>query len=296
MDALPIGYCIDNIDGIPVVHVGEDVIKGLFGSLDSLKSLQHLIDSTLSPDSFILLQMRVSLKTSVINKENYSVNNVVGFLEGSDPSLKEQVLVIGAHYDHIGTVKEHKAGTDSIFNGADDNASGTSGVMAIARAMTSMKIKPKRSILFILFAGEEKGLLGSGFYVKKPLFPLDNTVAMINLDMISRNSSHSLEIVGALQCPDLERIIKKENRKTGFILSPKNMTGGSDHYNFYKKDIPSIFFFTGFHQDYHQVSDNPDKSDTQKAANVAKLVFLTAWYIANDNHHYKIVKIRGEDK
>lgn len=294
-DALPIGFCIDKKDSIPIVHVGEEVIKGLFGRLDSLKSLQHLIDSTLSPKSFILLQTRVSLKTSVKTKEKYSTKNVVGFLEGSDPSLQKQVVVIGAHYDHIGFLKEHKADTDYIYNGADDNASGASGVMAIAKAMSSMKIKPKRSLLFILFAGEEKGLFGSGYYVKDPLFPLKNTVAMLNLDMISRNSPDSLEIIGARQCPDLERIIKKENRETDFILLPKRMSGGSDHWNFYKKDIPSIFFFTGLHKDYHKVSDNPDKIDAQKAARVSRLAFLAAWYIANDNHLYQVVQIKEEE-
>ena len=294
-DALPIGFCIDNKDSIPVVHVGEELIKGLFGTVDSLKSLQALIDSTLTPDSFILNRTMVRLKTSVKTREKYNVKNVVGLLEGSDPAQQKQVVVIGAHYDHVGILKEHKDNTDSIFNGADDNASGTSVVMAIAKAMTSMKIKPKRSILFILFAGEEKGLLGSGYYVKDPLFPLKNTVAMLNLDMISRNPPQSLEIVGAQQCPDLARIIKKENRETGFNLSLKEMTGGSDHWNFYQKDIPSIFFFAGLHKDYHQVADNPDKTDAKKAANVARLAFLTAWYIANDDHRYKLVQKNEEE-
>ena len=294
-DALPVGFCIDKKDSIPVVHVGEEVINKLFGSVDSLKVLQHLIDSTLVPDSFILRQIKVRLKTSVETIEKYSTQNVSGFLQGTDPVLKNQVVVIGAHYDHVGFLKEHKADTDYIFNGADDNASGTSGVMAIAKAMTSMKEKPRRSLLFILFAGEEKGLFGSGYYVKAPLFPLENTVAMLNLDMISRNSRDSLEIIGGLQCPDLAGIISKENKQTDFILTQKKMSGGSDHWNFYKKDIPSIFFFADLHKDYHQTSDNPDKIDPEKAARVSRLVFLTAWYIANDDHKYNISIIKGED-
>jgi hypothetical protein len=295
LDALPIGFCIDKKDSIPIVHIGEEVIKRLFGSVDSLKSLQHLIDSTLIPHSFSLSGTNVSLKTSVKTIEKYSTRNVFGFLAGADPALKEQVVVIGAHYDHVGVFKDDKADADSIYNGADDNASGTSGVVAIAKAMASIKTKPKRSILFILFAGEEKGLFGSGYYVKDPLLPLKNTVAMLNLDMISRNSHDSLEIIGALQCPELARIIKMKNRQTDFVLLPKRMSGGSDHWNFYKKDIPSIFFFTGLHKDYHQVSDNPDKTDAQKAARVASLAFLTAWYIANDNHQYKIIQTKEED-
>jgi len=294
-DALPVGFCIDKKDSIPVVHVGEEVINKLFGSVDSLKVLQHLIDSTLVPDSFILPQIKVRLKTSVKTVEKYSTQNVAGFLQGTDPVLKDQLVVIGAHYDHVGFLKEHKADTDYIFNGADDNASGTSGVMAIAKGMTSMKVKPRRSVLFILFAGEEKGLFGSGYYVKAPLFPLENTVAMLNLDMIGRNAPDSLEIIGALQCPDLAEIIYKENKQTDFILTQKKMSGGSDHWNFYKKDIPSIFFFADLHKDYHQTSDNPEKINAEKAARVSRLAFLTAWYIANDDHKYNISKIKEED-
>jgi Zn-dependent M28 family amino/carboxypeptidase len=165
--------------------------------------------------------------------------------------------------------------------------------MAIAKGMTSMKIKPKRSILFILFAGEEKGLLGSGYYVKDPLFPLEQTVAMLNLDMIGRNSPDTLDIIGALQCPDIAEIIQKANRNTDLILRMKKMSGGSDHWNFYKKEIPGIFFFSGLHRDYHQVSDNPDKINYEKAARVSKLAFLTGWYIANDTDRYKL--IRGKE-
>ena len=296
LDALPVGFCIEKKDSIPVVHVGENVIKGCFGSIDSLKVLQHLIDSTLTPLSFLLPGISVRLKTAVNTIEKYSTRNVVGFLEGSDPELKDQLLVVGAHYDHVGFLKEHKADTDYIFNGADDNASGTSGVMAVAKGMTSMKIKPKRSILFILFAGEEKGLFGSGYYVRDPLFPLENTVAMLNLDMISRNAPDSLAIIGGLQCPDLAAIIKKENRKTDMILSMKNMSGGSDHWNFYKKDIPAVFLFSGLHKDYHQVSDNPDRINPQKAARVSRLAFLTAWYIANDRNRYKILKVNDDSE
>ena len=295
IDALPLGFCINKKDSIPVVHVGEEVIKGIFGSIDSLKVLQHLIDSTLIPHSFGLSLTNVSLKTSVKTIEKYSTKNVIGFLEGADSTLNEQIVVIGAHYDHVGLLKEHKAGIDSIYNGADDNASGTSGVMAIAKGMASMKIKPKRSILFILFSGEEKGLLGSGYYVKDPLFPLKNTVAMLNLDMIGRNSPDSLEIVGAIQCPEIAKIIAKENKETDFVLLFRKMDGGSDHWNFYKNDIPGIFFHSGLHKDYHQVSDNPDKINAQKAARVSRLAFLTAWYIANDTRFYKVFQMKQND-
>jgi hypothetical protein len=295
-DALPVSFCIDKKDSIPVVHVGEEVIREFFGSVDSLSAIQRMIDSSLTPQSFQLPRIKVIMQTSVTAIEKYTTQNVIGFLQGSDPVLKEQLVVIGAHYDHVGVLKEHKAGEDSIFNGADDNASGTSGVMAVARAMTSMKSKPRRSVLFILFAGEEKGLFGSGYYVKDPLFPLKNTVAMLNMDMISRNSPDSLEIIGGMQCPDLAKIITKQNRKTGFILVQDKMTGGSDHWNFIRKEIPSIFFFAGLHKDYHTVSDSPGKTDPRKAARVASLAFLTAWFIAKDDHHYKVIEVKDEDE
>ena len=143
------------------------------------------------------------------------------------------------------------------------------------------------------FAGEEKGLLGSDSYIRSPLIPLDETVAMLNLDMISRNSPDSLQIIGARQNPGLTKIIRKQNKQVGFILAlsnSKEMGGGSDHFSFFKKDVPSVFFFSGIHTDYHRTGDNPGRIDAAKAARVAKLAFLTSWYIANDNHRYKIIK------
>ncbi len=291
-DALPLIFCDDLDERLPMVQIGENVLNALLASSDSLKKIQEGIELNMQPASFEIPDLKVHLKTSV-HPVPVGGKNVAGFLEGSDPRLKTEVLVIGAHYDHVGFIKEHKADSDYIFNGADDNASGTSGVLATAKAFTSMKNRPKRSVLFILFTGEELGLLGSSTYVRKPLIPLENTVAMINLDMIGRNHPDSLEIEGARQNPDLMKIILKQNKKSGMTVVGNNdeqMGGGSDHYNFYRKDIPSVFFFTGLHKDYHQVSDNPDRIDTVKNARVARLAFLTAWYIANDKHHYKLIK------
>ncbi len=144
-----------------------------------------------------------------------------------------------------------------------------------------------------MFTGEEKGLFGSYYYVNNPLVPLKNTVAMLNLDMISRNSIDSLILEGSSVSPDITKIIKDLNKKLKFnfvIPTEKGAYfGSSDHYNFYKKDIPMIFFFTGTHPDYHQVSDNPDNINADKAAKVARLAFITAWYIANDDKHYKLM-------
>jgi len=294
-DALPLSSCKDIGERIPVAHIGESLINIFLGSVDSLKNIQQKIEKTMKPNSFLIPDWVVSLNITLILKP-LGGKNVIGFLKGSDPVLNKEAVVIGAHYDHVGFIKEHKADTDYIYNGADDNASGTSGVLALAKAFGSMPEKPKRSVLFMAFAGEEKGLLGSATYVKNPLFPLENTVAMINLDMISRNHPDSLEIIGTRQNPDLIKIIRKQNKKVNMILvesKSEHMGGGSDHQNFYNKNIPDVFFFTGLHKDYHQVSDNPDRSDPLKAARISRLAFLTAWYIANDNRRYKLVK--GKD-
>jgi len=288
-DAVPMRLCTDREDQIPAMHIGEETVKMLFGSVDSLKRLEERIEKDLSCVSFELPGTKVSMHANILTNITIS-KNVVGYIPGEDPVLSKQLLIIGAHYDHVGFKKEHKDGEDYIFNGADDNASGTSGVMSVAYAFSKLKEKPKRSVMFILFAGEEKGLFGSKYYTTHPLHPLASTVAMLNLDMISRNYPDSLYLEGASQSPDITNIIRQENKKTKFILVIKNseFLGGSDHYYFYKHNIPFMFFFTGLHKDYHQVSDNPDKVDCTKAARVCRLVFYTAGKISNENIRYSI--------
>jgi hypothetical protein len=283
-DILPLIQCDSTMDGIPMVQVGEAVIRALSLPADTLKRIQQVIDSLMKPHSFQMEGITVNLATT-LTRRPLGGSNVIGYLEGTDPRLKEQALVIGAHYDHVGYRKDPGDVADSIFNGADDNASGTAGVLAVANAFAAMKEKPGRSVLFMAFAGEEKGLLGSESYVKHPLWPLTQTIAMLNLDMISRTGADSLLIVGARQNPGLAKVIRKENRHIGMILTltlSETMGGGSDHYSFYQKGIPALFFFAGMHEDYHQVSDNPDRTDPVKASRVARLVFLSAWKIANE--------------
>lgn len=290
--ALPV--MIDSPDSmkIPVVQAGEEVVKGLFGSVEALRNIQASIDKNVKPASFIIAGKKIDLKTDLRVarseiKEN-PAKNVVGFLEGSDPKLKNELLVIGAHYDHVGYKKSHQPDQDYIFNGADDNASGTSGMIAIAKTFVSMEKRPARSILFIAFAGEELGLFGSQWYVNHPLFPLSNTVAMLNLDMIGRNSKDELFLVGANAEPELTAIAMKENEKTGFkIKFEDDFSGRSDQANFQKKGVPALFFFTGTHADYHKVSDEFSLIDKDKTAEVTRLAFFTAYRIANENMHYK---------
>lgn len=289
-DNLPIEMCT-NEERIPFVQVGDAVIKYLFGSVDSLKNIQKRIDASNSPSSFQFNSSECELSTR-IKTTDYVVKNVVGFIEGRNSKLKSEILVIGGHYDHVGYMSKHKNGEDYIFNGADDNASGTAGVMVAAKAFASMKVKPKRSVLFILFAGEEKGLYGSEYYCNNPLYPTAKTVAMLNMDMIGRNGNDSIELEGVKLNPELNKIILKENGKVGLkVIDPtEDMYARSDHYNFYKKGISAMGFTSGLHKDYHTVRDNPNLINHIKAARITKLAFRTAWFVANDKKYYSIVK------
>ncbi len=288
-EALSITLCEEEKKRIPMIHIGTEIVKTLFGSVDSLRVVQKQIDSLLRPHSFYLsATVKIQSDIVVFSKPT---QNVVAWIEGSDSVLKNEILVIGAHYDHIGFKKNAKADSDSIYNGADDNASGTAGILAVAAAFSKMPVKPKRSVAFVAFAAEEKGLFGSSWFVNHSPFSDKKIIAMLNMDMIGRNADHLLWLIGTRESPDIARIVARENSKTGFtILKDKGtLIGGSDHYNFYKKDIPFMFFFAGFHDDYHQLTDHADKINYRKAANIARLVFFTAWRISNENRHYSVL-------
>jgi len=288
-EALPLTLALTDKEKIPVLQVGELAVQNLFGSVDSLRTLQQQIDAAYKPKSFLLSNIQVRLRTTTETMMQ-TTRNVVGLVDGSDKKLKDEIVVIGAHYDHVGYLKK-QAGADSIYNGADDNASGTCAVLAIARAFGAAKKKPKRSILIMAFAGEEKGLFGSRAYVEKPLLPLDKTVAMLNLDMVGRNAPDSVSVGGVKSSPDLIKINEEENREVGLMLdySIDSFDNRSDQYNFARKKIPFLFYFTGLHKDYHQVSDHPDKIDEHKIAKIATLAFRVAWRAANTSERFEFV-------
>ncbi len=276
---------------IPFAQVGESVVKLLFGSVDSLRNIQRSLDATLTPSSFEFQGTECRLRTALTFNQ-LSARNVVGMIEGRNRRLKKEFVVIGAHYDHVGTLKKAKEGEDSIFNGADDNASGTAGVLAVARAFSDMKKKPARSILFIFFAGEELGLFGSEYYCQNPLVPLEKSVVMLNLDMISRNGNDFLQISGLRFNPDLSPILLEEAEKMELKNFPEEeeLFKRSDHYSFFRKGVSGVNISTGLHKDYHKVSDDPGSSDPAKAARVAAMVFSTARRIAGDNIYLQTVK------
>ncbi len=288
-DALPVTLGSDEESKIPVVHVGQKMIDAVFGGVDALRELQAGIDTGKKPHSFAVegAVVRIQTTTSIASTPT---GNVVGYLEGRDPQLKKELVIVGAHYDHVGYKKQHAEGEDYIFNGADDNGSGTVALLGVAAGLGALPERPRRSILLIAFAGEEKGLFGSEYYVRRPLFPLENTVAMLNMDMVGRNGRDSLLLIGTESSPDLERITREENRRVGFVLVDEVLTaGGSDHMSFQKRNIPSLFFHSGLHSDLHKVSDSAEKIDMTKLTNAARLVFLTAVRIANESQRYRYI-------
>ncbi len=281
---------------LPAVEAGEKFIKEVFGDVQVLTDIQRSIDENLKPKSFEIENIKIKMKVSFI-KENVYANNVIGFIEGSDSKLKDEIVIVGTHYDHVGYFSPSAIGSsekDSIYNGADDNGSGTVGMMEIAKTFGMSKNKPKRNILFIAFCGEEKGLLGSRYYVDNPILPLEKTVAMINLDMIGRNSIDSLILIGWSYSEDMKRIVEEENLAVGFKFSYDREKDfpRSDQASFARKGIPVIFFHSGEHVDYHKVSDEVDKINFSKIEKVAKLCYRVVYRIANSNIRPKL----NEDK
>jgi hypothetical protein len=240
--------------------------------------------------------------TATFGSDNKDVKavDVLGFLPGSDAKLKDEVLVISAHYDHIGLTT---SGTDKVNNGADDDGSGTTGVLEIARAFYQAKKDgkgPKRSILFLFNVGEEKGLLGSEYYSDHPVFPLEKTIADLNIDMIGRvgeeyktstDSANYVYVIGsAMLSSTLKQVSEKANDTYTKIKldykyddpnDPNRFYYRSDHYNFAKHNVPIIFYFNGVHEDYHKPTDEVKKINFPLLAKRAQLAFYTGWELAN---------------
>ncbi len=238
----------------------------------SLEQLQTAIDKDLSNRS-IALHAAVEGQTD-ITRRTRELENVAGVMPGRDPKLKDQFIVIGAHYDHLGLGGKNSLApsqTGSIHYGADDNASGTAGVIELACAMKGSR--PARTILFLAFSGEEMGLLGSAHYTKAPLFPLEQTVAMINLDMIGRPKDKKIYVGGVGTAQELKPWLEEVNKNVGMKLEYSNSGyGASDHTSFNSRQIPVLFFFSGLHGDYHKPSDTWEKIDAESATQVLALV------------------------
>jgi hypothetical protein len=222
------------------------------------------------------LGIQVELRDSVLTR--LSAPNTVGILEGSDPVLKQEYLVYSAHMDHIGITPGQP---DSINNGADDDGSGTVGVIELAEAFSQPGARPKRSIIFLTVSGEEKGLWGSRYFSEHPPVPVGQIVADLNIDMIGRNWPDTIVAIGK-EHSDLGATLERVNAAHADLgmtaindrWPEERFYFRSDHYNFARKGVPILFFFNGVHPDYHRVTDSPDKIDSEKEARILRLLFF----------------------
>jgi len=219
-------------------------------------------------------------------RQEHRPPNVVGVLRGADPVLRDTYVVLTAHFDHVGVGAPDATG-DSIYNGADDNASGTSALMEIAHAFARLPEPPLRSVVFLAVSGEEKGLLGSMYYAQNPTVPAEGIIANINMDMISRNAPDTLIAIGQEYSTfaDILDEVLARHPEVGLtvIRDPypqEQLFFRSDQLSFIQQGVPALFFFTGLHEDYHRPSDTPERADPEKAARVAQLSFLIAHYVA----------------
>lgn len=269
--------------GIPAVLVrrvvAELMLKATGKGLESRQTA--MAHGTLQSEvlSGVAVQLTVSLK-----REKRPTANVLGLVEGSDPRLRDEVVVVGAHYDHLGLGGTHSLSESKkpeVHHGADDNASGTAGIIELAQYFAVRRDQLKRSLLFIGFSGEEMGLLGSAFFVRNPTVPLDRITAMINLDMIGRGREDSVNVIGVGTSPEWQAVLDAANSRWSLTMKPTSSGfGASDQTSFYAKGIPVLFFFTGVHPDYHRPTDTWDKINAPAEAKILGLVADTVERIA----------------
>jgi Zn-dependent M28 family amino/carboxypeptidase len=289
-------------DSIPTIRLFRKMADEMLGMVDhNIEILKGKIEDTIKSHSMVLpgvaLTIESKTETKLVNRMN-----VLGYIEGSDPELKKEAVVIGAHLDHEG-----RRG-DYIFNGADDDGSGSVGVMEIAEAFAKNPIKPRRSVVFALWTGEEKGLLGSRHYVMHPF--IEETAVNLNLDMISRIFEKEMlarmgrrfgvqvekEVLEKIdlqkfanlefdsQTPEIEEIIRKNNAHVGLhlrIQGSEDASGGSDHASFARAKIPCFYFSAAMTEDYHQPSDTVDKASAGLMEKIIRLSYLAAFDLAN---------------
>jgi hypothetical protein len=278
---------------LPFFNIDARVANDLLAASGrTVAELQSAIDKAGSPDSFVLAGVNAQMRRAVTERRTIQTRNVVGVIEGTDPKLKDEYIVITGHYDHVG------AKSPIIYHGADDNATATAAVIEIAQAL---KTRPsKRSVMFLVFEAEEDFLQGAFHYVNNPIVPLERTVAVLNMDMIGRDeesatwnikaaaSRNSVNLVGTLYSPDLRAAIERQNQKIGLTLDYK--TDGddregwfsrSDHFPFAIKGVPMVLFNTGEHPDYHTANDTWDRINYPKMEKIVRLVYLAARDLAD---------------
>jgi hypothetical protein len=313
---IPLQAIADDEIHIPLMNVHAEVADELLqGSGATAKELQTAIDRDLKPQSREVAGVQLHLRTSNVSKRVATTYNVAGLLPGSDPTLAAETLIVSGHHDHNGESEvEEQNGQHhmDIWHGADDNGSGTVGVVELAHAFAANPVKPKRSILFVVFASEERGLLGSYYMAQHPLRPLATTRAMVNFDMIGRDEKPSaqtdgvisipadttnrLNLVGTLYSPDFLHTVEREDKYVGLTLDDRferdtalGIFFRSDQFPFILHDVPALWLFTGFHPDYHHVTDTVDKIDFSKMTKIVRLSYLTLFAIGDEEHTPKFV-------
>jgi hypothetical protein len=314
---LPLQALTNDLLRTPSAVISDAVARELLaGAGASPVDIQKAIDRDLKPQSRVLPDTTVTLHYRNSSETAGKTWNVAGLLEGSDPALKAETILVSAHHDHDGM-----SGTE-IWHGADDNGSGTVGVVSLAHAFADNARanggeKPKRSILFVVFASEERGLLGAFYMAAHPLRPLATTRAMINFDMIGRNETASeqtnglieipadttnrLNLIGGYYSPDYKKTVEKNNRLVGLDLDDRfdheaalNVFFRSDQFPFVLKNVPAMWWFTGFHPDYHHTTDTAEKINYVKMAKILRLAYLTGYEFAGDNPAPKFVESPGK--
>lgn len=249
------------------------------------------VRATKGPVVRVLEGSQASIVVTETVLDRQTAPNSVGILRGSDPRLRDEYVVFSAHMDHVGHSRDGRCaamGADSICNGADDDASGTVGIVELAEAFARKGVAPKRSLVFLAVSGEEGGLRGSRYFVERPPVPVEQMVANINMDMIGRNWPDTIVAIGR-EHSDLGATLDRVNAahpELGMtaiddIWPQENFYRRSDHFNFARKGVPILFFFNGVHDDYHKPSDHPEKIDADKEARILRLVFYLGLEIGN---------------
>ena len=317
---IPLQAIADDELGIPAVTITDAVAEELLAtSKQTGKELQAGIDKDLSPRSADLPSTTLELHLVNKSEKKATTSNVAGLLKGSDAKLGMETIIVSGHHDHDGTAPcaAGEGGIDElgqptpagpeclqVWHGADDNASGTAGVVEMARAFMANKTRPSRSILFVVFASEERGLLGSYYMAQHPVRPLNTTRAMINFDMIGRDETASpqtdgliqipadttnrLNLIGALYSPDYDRVVRETNQLINLQIDDRfdhdsvlNVLFRSDQFPFLLHNIPAFWWFTGFHPDYHHITDTVEKIDIVKMRKILQLAYLSAYRFAD---------------
>jgi hypothetical protein len=295
---MPFGYAGsgDAKGTTPAMHITQTQADRLLtsGIGKTLAQLEAAIDADLKPHSAVVTGWKAR-GVVTIDQVKTEVANVIATIEGEGP-LADENVIIGAHYDHVGRggAGSLARGSTDVHNGADDNASGTVALLELARRLAARPEKPARRLVFIAFTGEERGLLGSARYVREPVYPLEKTVAMFNMDMVGRLKEDKLVVFGSGTSSRWEPELKELNQDRHFELSFKpEGFGPSDHSSFYGKKIPVLHLFTGNHPDYHRPSDDWDKLNIEGIRRVVDLLEDIVLATANNPERPDYVEVKG---